>query len=174
MFFLVVFTKKKFIQVQQTKRRAFTFKPVALKFGQYGLFFKDPAKFEFIYIFFIRKFCKRYGKKVPKKVLKTTKLWFNIRPNTTLTKKSKNARMGKGKGAFVRWIANLKGGVIFVECVGYPIQTMNWLSFKFQKKFKQRVGVLKNDICISDKSYFNKDLYKDSPCVEKMLLKGFL
>jgi ribosomal protein L16/L10AE len=42
----------------------------------------------------------RIGKK--KRRSKMRKIWINLRPNHVLTRKSKNSRMGKGKGSFNR------------------------------------------------------------------------
>jgi hypothetical protein len=46
--------------------------------------------------------------------------WLNLRINYPISKKSRNARMGKGKGAFFRWAIKIKPLICFVEFFGFP------------------------------------------------------
>lgn len=38
-----------------------------------------------------------------------------LKANFPISKKSKNSRMGKGKGSFVRWLIKLNQGVSIIE-----------------------------------------------------------
>lgn len=46
--------------------------------------------------------------------------WLGLRANYPLSKKPKNARMGKGKGSFTRWALRIKPGRALVEFQGFP------------------------------------------------------
>lgn len=59
------------------------------------------GRFEFIYFFFIKKFFKKVCVKTKLKA-NHRKVLFYCYPNYPLTKKSKNSRMGSGKGYFLR------------------------------------------------------------------------
>lgn len=98
---LVVYDKKFPSKTLLKKRYIKSTKLPILKFGQSGLAFKKNIRFEFVYFFFMRKFLKRFTKS-KKRFFKFSKVWVFIRPNHVMTKKSKNSRMGKGKGTFIR------------------------------------------------------------------------
>lgn len=67
---------------------------------------------------------------------KITKVWIFIRPNHVLTKKSKNARMGKGKGSMVRWCTLLHKGFVFIEFKNISIVRLYKYCKKLEKKIK--------------------------------------
>lgn len=46
------------------------------------------------------------------------KIWIKIFPNTPITKKPNEVRMGKGKGNLSHWAARIKGGSIIFEIGG--------------------------------------------------------
>ena len=62
------------------------------------------ARFELIQYLFFKKLIKCFLKK-PRaySVFSKKVIWIFWKPNYPLTKKSKNSRMGKGKGLFLRW-----------------------------------------------------------------------
>lgn len=72
-----------------------------LVWGDCGVFFSRQERFEFIYYLYVKKFLKRLMKRGVYSY-ESRKYWVFMRPNLTLTKKSTNSRMGKGKGAFLR------------------------------------------------------------------------
>ena len=72
-----------------------------LTWGDSGIFFYQQGRFEYTYYIFLKKFLKKILKK-GSYTFGTRKYWIFIRPNMVLSKKSKNSRMGKGKGGFVR------------------------------------------------------------------------
>lgn len=63
------------------------------------------GRFEYIYFFFIKKIFKKIctNNNITKR-----RVYFLCNPNTPLTKKSKNSRMGSGKGYFLRWVFLMK------------------------------------------------------------------
>ena len=48
------------------------------------------------------------------------KVWITIFPDKPLTAKPIGTRMGKGKGAVDRWVANVKPGRVMFEIAGVP------------------------------------------------------
>ena len=46
------------------------------------------------------------------------KVWINIFPDSTLTKKPAETRMGSGKGSTEWWVANVKPGRVMFELAG--------------------------------------------------------
>lgn len=132
---MVVYDKKYPVKTLLKKRFQLLPKYPKLKFGESGLSFGRNIRFEFIYFLFIRKFLKKILKR-KKGFYKNTKAWVFIRPNHVMTKKSKNSRMGKGKGAFVRWCSIIQKGFIFIEFENISTIRLKKYSLKLEKKFK--------------------------------------
>lgn len=75
-------------------------------FGNSMILLYKNARFESIYYDFFRKYLKIIIKK--KNITNIQKnYWVFLKLNTPLTKKSKNSRMGKGKGSILRWVFRL-------------------------------------------------------------------
>ena len=85
-----------------------------LKVGVFGFFFLKPFLFEFLYFIFIKKFLKFFNKNKYSNFNKF-KYWSFLTGNFPISKKSKNSRMGKGKGSFLRWSIKLKQNFYFFE-----------------------------------------------------------
>lgn len=51
------------------------------------------------------------------------KIWIKIFPNTPITKKPKEVRMGKGKGSVSHWASRIRGGTIIFEIGGVNDKT---------------------------------------------------
>ncbi|MDO5569219.1 MAG: 50S ribosomal protein L16 [bacterium] len=87
-----------------------------LHFGDYGLMAKEGAWITAQQIEAARvamtRYMKRYGK-----------VWINIFPHLSLTKKPLETRQGKGKGAHDRWVAVVKEGKIMFEISEVDEQT---------------------------------------------------
>jgi len=49
------------------------------------------------------------------KTKRRSKLWSRISPDTHITKKPAEVRMGRGKGAIDHWFARIKAGQIIFE-----------------------------------------------------------
>jgi large subunit ribosomal protein L16 len=79
-----------------------------------------------------------------KSIKKNYKIWVNILPNYVISRKSKNSRMGKGKGSFERWVVRLKQGHILSEFIGIPKYRLNLILCKFNKKFNMKLYLVDN------------------------------
>jgi ribosomal protein L16/L10AE len=91
------------------------------------------CRFEAVYYELFRKYIKNILKK--KNVLKTTKnYWIFLRMNIPLTKKSKNSRMGKGKGSLYRWLVRLPKYYKLIEFKNANHLRLDYLTRKWSKK----------------------------------------
>ena len=97
-------------------------------------FLLKEFRFELIQFQFIRRGLKKCVKKpylltvFPKKIL-----WVFWKANYPLTKKSKNSRMGKGKGVFLRWSIRLPMHFKLFEFYYYSSKSRAQLLLKFLK-----------------------------------------
>ena len=101
-------------QVSFKQRNVRKSKKSYLKFGNSGFLILRSVQFEYAYFYLIKRFLKYFFKF---KYSKSNffKVWIFLKANFPISRKSKNARMGKGKGAFNRWIIKLNRGHIFIE-----------------------------------------------------------
>lgn len=113
--------------------------------GDISFFFKKRYNFELVYYSFINRVLKRFFfKKRNKRFYR--KIWFFFKKNFPITKKSKNARMGKGKGSFLRWVIRLKKNFVFLEMKNINYFLAKKFCFFLEKKTKLGVSlILKND-----------------------------
>lgn len=87
---------------------------------------------------------KKYLKKLRRKGLKKQKLlvyklYVSLNQNYLLSKKSKNSRMGKGKGAFIREAIKVKKFRPFIYSSGYKPQTLSKLAKRFTEKTNKKL-----------------------------------
>ena len=87
-----------------------------LHFGEYGLQAKEGAWISARQIEAARIAMTRYMKR-------GGKVWINIFPHLSLTKKPLETRQGKGKGNPEVWVAVVKEGKIMFEIAGVPEET---------------------------------------------------
>ena len=106
-----------------------------LAFGDCGIIIKTSIRFEFNYLFYMRKFIKKVLKK-RKGFTKSKKVWIFIRPNHVLSKKTKNSRMGKGKGKPMRWCSILPKGFVLMHIQGVPPIRLQKYVNRLQSRFK--------------------------------------
>lgn len=86
----------------------------SLKYGNLGIMVYKSCRFEYSYINIIRRYFKTYLK-LKYTNIKLMKIWVFLKANFPMSRKSKNARMGKGAGSFIRWSIKLPRGFIIVE-----------------------------------------------------------
>lgn len=87
-----------------------------LAYGEYGLITLEPCKIKSNQIEAARvamtRFIKRGGK-----------VWIDIFPDTPVTKKPAETRMGSGKGSPEYWVAKVKPGRVLFEIAEIPEET---------------------------------------------------
>lgn len=90
-------------------------------------------RFEDVYFDLFRKYLKIAIKKKNVAYLKRN-YWVFLRLNTPLTKKSKNSRMGKGKGFLFRWLVRLPKNYKLLEFNNVNSYRLSFLTKKWSKK----------------------------------------
>jgi len=93
---------KQRISLLKTKRSCIN------EYGKYALKAIEPGKLSMINIEVIRRF-------IMSKTKRKSKIWSRIIPDTHMTKKPAEVRMGRGKGAIDHWFAKVKSGQIIFE-----------------------------------------------------------
>ncbi len=83
----------------------------ALNFGSYGLKALEPERVTARQIEATRRAVTRYMKR-------QGRVWIRVFPDTPVTAKPIEVRMGKGKGSVDRWVAKVKPGRILFEIDG--------------------------------------------------------
>lgn len=105
-------------------------------FGNSMILLYKNARFEAIYYELFRKCIKIIVKKKNINILQKN-YWIFLRMNTPLTKKSKNSRMGKGKGSLYRWLIRLPKNYKLLE-----FKNINYLRLSnLTKKWSKRIGL---------------------------------
>lgn len=104
------------------------------------LFFHKNYRIEFKYITMLKKFLKKLRRRGLKKQKSLVyRLYVSLTQNYLLSKKSKNSRMGKGKGSFIREAIKVKKFRPFIYSTGYKPQTLRKLAKRFTDKTNKRL-----------------------------------
>ena len=101
-------------QVSFKNRNKRKIKKTKLTYGNSGFIVLKTVQFEYAYFYLIRKFLK-YFFKFKYSLGSYFKIWVFLKANFPVSKKSKNSRMGKGKGAFIRWMIKVNQGSTLLE-----------------------------------------------------------
>lgn len=132
------------------KKRFFFLKKKKIQFskGVSGFFFWNSISLECVYLKLLRKKIKKNLKKKKKKYL-SRKIWLNLKPNYPISKKSKNSRMGKGKGSFLRWVVLIKPMQCFIEFSGFNFYLLNFLKKNLKNCYRKDLDLFfsKKQIC---------------------------
>ena len=114
-----------------------------LQYGNIGLKITKSYDLEYIYMFELRKKLK-FFLTLRKKIF-NKKLWVNLIGNYPISKKSKNSRMGKGKGAFLRLSCRLKKNTIFMEFLNLNFIILKKIIYIYNKKTNMNLKIIKTD-----------------------------
>jgi len=132
----MLFVPKKHKYKKHQKGKCFrkiVFKSCVLKHGQVGLKVLHFAKFN-------SKLLVSLYNNLKKKMKKKGKVIITIFPQTSITKKPVEVRMGKGKGNVAFWAAKVKAGSIICEIstfkINSAINVLNNIRFKLPVKTK--------------------------------------
>jgi hypothetical protein len=96
---------------QRAKRRI---KRPKLIYGDVGFIILKEVQFEYTYFNNIKRFLK-YFFKLKYSLVNNLKVWVFLKANFPISRKSKNSRMGKGKGSFIGWNVKLSSGHSLIE-----------------------------------------------------------
>lgn len=75
---------------------------------------KKNINIEVYFFFFLKKVLKNFLKK-NNSLLNIFFFWITLKLNFPMSKKSKNSRMGKGKGSFLRWVLRVGANSILLK-----------------------------------------------------------
>ena len=115
------------------KRFKIGYKLPKLIFGDFSLTLCKSYNLEYIYLYNFKKSIKKYfffKKHTFKKV------WLFLHKNYPLTKKSKNSRMGKGKGTISRYCSRIFQNHNLLEFTGFNLRELISLRKIFKKKIQ--------------------------------------
>jgi len=88
---------------------------IALAFGQFGLKAMEPERLTARQIEAARRALTRHMKRAGQ-------VWIRVYPDTPVSKKPLEVRMGSGKGPVEYWVARVKPGRILFEVDGIPVE----------------------------------------------------
>lgn len=117
-------------------------KNTKLKLGDFGYVTNSNFRFEFIYFLTLKKLFKN-NLKYKYSSLLYPRLWVYLRSNYPLTRKSKNSRMGKGKGAFLRWSILTSKGTIVFEFLNFNIIRAALILKKWNYSLNRKLIIIK-------------------------------
>lgn len=107
------------------------------------------GRLEFVQLNFIKKSIKILMRSSKNAFETPKKVWYNIVSNHVIQCKSKNSRMGKGKGLFERRIIRLPKNRILFEFSGISFYKLKHFVKKINKKLN-----FKTSIFFNHKNYF--------------------
>lgn len=173
---MIVFTRKYPIQRMLKKRSFRSSRLPALRYGTVGIYCLSTFRFEYRYCLFLRKFFKRLFKRRKRKVrtMCRKKTWLFIRPNYTLTHKSKNARMGKGKGPFKRWCTIVYPGRIFIEHANITPKVYSRYLWKMRIKMKLDLKMIHKAFSTLKRQAVNTGVFSGSGSLELVRVRRSL
>ena len=105
--------KTKYRKMQKGRNRGKATRGNKVVYGEYGIQALELGQITSNQIEAARVAMTRYIKR-------GGKVWICIFPDKPLTAKPIGTRMGKGKGAVERWVANVKPGRVMFEIAGVP------------------------------------------------------
>jgi ribosomal protein L16/L10AE len=85
--------------------------------GDGGFSLVQNLRFDLVYLRLLRRAIKRSIRNY-RGLSQSRHVWLNLRPGYPISKKGKNARMGKGHGAFFRWAIRLRPHAVFISFLG--------------------------------------------------------
>jgi len=105
--------KTKFRKVHRGRRRGYASGQTAVQFGDYGLKALDAG-------WITNRQIEAARIAMTRKIKRGGKVWINVFPDKSFTKKPAETRMGSGKGSPEGWVAVIKPGRVMFELAGVP------------------------------------------------------
>lgn len=98
-----------------------------LSFGQWGIYFCNTGTIT-------AKFIEMARLAVAKKLKKSGRFWIRLCPDTPVTARSAETRMGRGKGGISHYSAKIKAGQVFMEFCGVSEENISKIYQELKKK----------------------------------------
>lgn len=125
-------------QVSFKQRNRNRYKKIKLSYGDTALVNFKNCRFEYAYFYIIRRYLKSFFK-FKYALGNYFKLWVFLKGNFPISKKSKNSRMGKGKGSFVGWVIKLDHGHTIFEFKNINLIRLIKLKTYWNKMLKSKL-----------------------------------
>ena len=119
-------------QVSQKKRHFDRTQRLKNSFGDISIYTYKNCRFEYAYFNVIRRFLKTFLR-IKYSKYQISWIWIFLKGNFPIRKKSKNSRMGKGIGSFIRWGIRIPRGYNIIEFKGISYIRLKKLKDKWQK-----------------------------------------
>jgi ribosomal protein L16/L10AE len=136
------------------KRYKKRFNKTSFIFGNTAIKILKDMKLEYNYIFNIKKILKKFFKF---KKTKLKKVWIFLNKNFPITKKSKNSRMGKGKGKFLRYSSRISRNFFFLEFSGFNIKSLIHLETLIKYRLGSKLCLVADYKMKVNKNFFQKN-----------------
>jgi large subunit ribosomal protein L16 len=105
--------KTKYRKQQRGRRRGFAKGQTTVQFGDYGIKALENG-------WITNRQIEAARIAMTRKIKRGGKVWINVFPDKSYTKKPAETRMGSGKGAPEHWVAVIKPGRVMFELAGVP------------------------------------------------------
>ena len=105
--------KTKYRKVHRGRRRGLAKGQTSVQFGDYGLKALDAG-------WITNRQIEAARIAMTRKIKRGGKVWINVFPDKSFTKKPAETRMGSGKGSPEGWVAVIKPGRVMFELAGVP------------------------------------------------------
>ena len=106
-----------------------------VRFGACGFYFCNSGTITAKFIETIRLI-------VARKLKKTGRFWIRVCPDTPVTARSAETRMGRGKGAISHYEAKVRPGQMFIEFSGVPEENVRQIYQQVLKKASIPINLL--------------------------------
>lgn len=142
------------MKLQKKRCRHSYYFDYGLKFGEFGFLCSREGRLEFVQLNFIKKYIKILFRKSKHTPENFKKVWYSLSANHVIQCKSKNSRMGKGKGLIERRIIRVYKNTILFEFFGISFYKLLSITKKINKKLNFKI------ILITRRSNFYKNPFK--------------
>jgi large subunit ribosomal protein L16 len=105
--------KTKYRKVHRGRRAGYSSGQTAVQFGDYGLKALDAG-------WITNRQIEAARIAMTRKIKRGGKVWINVFPDKSVTKKPAETRMGSGKGSPEGWVCVVKPGRVMFELAGVP------------------------------------------------------
>ena len=131
-----------------------------LAYGDYGLVATEPCWITNNQIEAARIAMTRYTKR-------GGKVWINIFPHKSVTKKPAETRMGSGKGSPDKWVAVVKPGRVLFELAGVSEEVAREALRLGMHKLPCKCKFIKRDVIVEKRYVKGKVVYLNDPKAEE-------
>lgn len=142
------------MKLQKKRCRHSYYSNYKLRFGEFGFLVSREGRLEFVQLNFIKKYIKILFKKSKHTPENFKKVWYSLSANHVIQCKSKNSRMGKGKGLVERRVIRIYKNIILFEFFGISFYKLLNITKKINKKLNFKI------ILISKQNNLYKNPFK--------------